>query len=322
MNNDQVTPYPTFINRRRWLKAAGLFTSAAATATAYRFFHPVDHGVVLPPQIDNVATSPLGHSDLIDAGFVTSDSKSSIYDITHLNNFHEFSSDQNAVARVASDFKTDDWSVEVGGLVDRPMTWTMDEIRSEFAVEQRIYRMRCVEGWSMVIPWIGFPLSQLLEKVKPTSDARFVAFESLHDPSRMPNQVPGELSWPYTEGLRLDEALHPLTILATGLYGHQLPPQNGAPLRLVVPWKYGFKSIKSVVKIQLTAQQPKTAWNQAAPAENGFYANVNPNVDHPRWSQATERRVGELFRRNTLMFNGYERQVEHLYRGMDLNVEF
>jgi len=207
-------------------------------------------------------------------------------------------------------------------LVDNPITMAFEQIQTQFPVEQRTYRMRCVEAWSMVVPWAGFRLSALLEKARPMTEAKFVAFESLLDQKRMPNQIPGELQWPYKEGLRLDEAMHPLTIIATGTYGRGLPPSNGPPLRLVVPWKYGFKSIKSVVKIQLVADQPVTAWNQAAAHENGFYANVNPAVDHPRWSQATELRVGESFRRDTLLFNGYEKQVAHLYQGMDLRIHF
>ena len=202
------------------------------------------------------------------------------------------------------------------------MVLSLDEIESRFNVEQRVYRMRCIEGWSMVIPWAGFPLAALLEIARPTNEAKYVAFESLKDRSVFPNQRPGELQWPYREGLRLDEAMHPLTILATGMYGERLPPQNGAPLRLVVPWKYGIKSIKSVVRIKLVAEKPVTAWHQAAPHENGFYANVNPAVDHPRWSQATERRVGDFFRRDTLPFNGYGDQVASLYRGMDLSVDY
>jgi sulfoxide reductase catalytic subunit YedY len=213
------------------------------------------------------------------------------------------------------------WQVSVGGLVNNPRVFDIDELL-KFPLEQRIYRLRCVEGWSMVIPWIGFPLSKLLEKVEPASQARYVAFETLLDPNRMPNQRTGVLDWPYVEGLRLDEAMHPLTIMATGLYDETLPPQDGAPIRLVVPWKYGFKSIKSVVKITLVADEPPTTWNIQAPYEYGFYSNVNPNVSHPRWSQATERRIGEFARRKTLLFNGYGDQVAHLYDGMDLVKNF
>ncbi|MEM6691196.1 MAG: protein-methionine-sulfoxide reductase catalytic subunit MsrP [Planctomycetota bacterium] len=319
--SDSITTKKLYLNRRKWIKAATLATSVPASAAAYRIMQPIDVGVPLQPKLGNWSksstfqSSPLG--DLLGG-----DWKTPLYDLTHLNNFHEFTTDQRAVAEKARDFVTDRWTVEVGGIVERPIRLTIDEIREQFPIEERTYRMRCVEGWSMVIPWAGFPLAALLERVRPTSKANYVAFQTLHDPKQMPNQIPGELSWPYDEGLRLDEAFHPLTIMATGLYGRRLPPQNGAPIRLVVPWKYGFKSIKSVVKINLVEDQPETAWNRAAAHENGFYANVNPEVDHPRWSQATERRVGEFFRRNTLPFNGYEKQVEHLYRGMDLNVHF
>ncbi len=320
--NDSITPEHLFMNRRRWLQAAALGVSLPASFAAYRRFNPVDIDVVLEPELKNLVKSQWDTQQLRDLGFETEDWKSSLYDITHQNNFLEFTADQQAVSAKANDFKTDNWSVEICGLVESPMTLTFGQIQSSFPVEQRIYRMRCVEAWSMVIPWAGFPLANLLEKARPTTDAKFVAFESLLDPKRMPNQVPGEVQWPYKEGLRLDEAMHPLTIIATGIYGRSLPPSNGPPLRLVVPWKYGFKSIKSIVKIQLVAEQPITAWNQAAAHENGFYANVNPAVDHPRWSQATERRIGELLRRDTLLFNGYEKQVAHLYEGMDLRVHF
>lgn len=319
---DEITPRHVFINRRRWMRAAALATSIPATAATYRFFHPVDSDVTPRPPLGNWAKETLPPSQARQAGFTTDDWKTSLYNITHLNNFHEFTTDQNDVVRVAEPFCPDKWSLSIGGLVERPLTFNLDQIRSNFAVEQRVYRMRCVEGWSMVIPWAGFALAQLLEQVRPATDAKYVSFRTLHDPKRMPNQVLGELSWPYTEGLRLDEAMHPLTFLATGLYRCQLPPQNGAPIRLVVPWKYGFKSIKSIVAIDVTKQRPMTAWNQAAPRENGFFANVNPDVHHPRWSQATERRVGEFRRRPTLMFNGYERQVADLYRAMDLSVDY
>jgi sulfoxide reductase catalytic subunit YedY len=212
--------------------------------------------------------------------------------------------------------------VAVGGLVARPGVYDMDDLRARFPAEERIYRLRCVEGWSMVIPWLGFPLSALLNEVEPTSDAQYVRFETLYDPDRMPGQRSPFFNWPYVEGLRLDEAMHDLTILSTGLYGEELLPQNGAPLRLVVPWKYGFKSIKSIVKIDLVAEMPESLWMAAAPHEYGFYANVNPKVAHPRWSQATERRIGEAGRQRTLMFNGYEEQVAGMYEGMDLEENF
>jgi sulfoxide reductase catalytic subunit YedY len=209
----------------------------------------------------------------------------------------------------------------VDGYVNKPRTFDLDELL-RFPLEERIYRLRCVEGWSMVIPWLGFPLSSLLNKVEPTSQAKYVAFQTLHDPKRMPNQMTGVLPWPYVEGLRLDEAMHDLAILATGLYGETLPPQDGAPIRLVVPWKYGFKSIKSIVRISLVDREPPSTWNIQAPREYGFYSNVNPNVSHPRWSQAWEDRIGEFRPRQTLMFNGYADQVGHLYTGMDLRRHF
>lgn len=319
---ETVTPKSLFVNRRKWIQTATLLGSLPVTATAYRWFHPVDEDVDHQPKLTNLTESPLTYSQRRNQGYVVSDTTSNLYDITHLNNFQEFTAEQENVWQVAKEFRTDGWEVQIDGLVERPITLSMEEIESRFQVEERIYRMRCVEGWSMVIPWAGLPLSALLELARPTSAAKYVAFESLMDRDQFPNQRPGELQWPYREGLRLDEALHPLTIIATGLYGERLSPQNGAPIRLVVPWKYGFKSIKSLVKISLVDEQPVTAWNQSAPHENGFYANVNPAVDHPRWTQATERRIGSLFRRPTLPFNGYADQVADLYRGMDLSVHF
>ncbi len=320
--NDEITPEYLFLNRRRWLQTASIAGSVPVSSAVYRYFNPVDLDVVLQPLLDNLEPPKLGTSERRALGYECGEWTSSLYDITHLNNFQEFTSDQQAVSEKAKNFKTNEWTLEIGGMVENPISLSLNDIRTRFPIEQRVYRMRCVEAWSMVIPWAGFPLSALLEQVRPTSDAKYVAFVSLHDPKRMPNQVLGELQWPYTEGLRLDEAMHPLTILATGMYGRQLPPANGPPVRLVVPWKYGFKSIKSVVKIELVSEQPKTAWNTSSAHEYGFYANVNPAVDHPRWSQASERRIGEMLRRDTLPFNGYAKQVAHLYRGMDLSVDF
>ncbi len=234
------------------------------------------------------------------------------------NNFYEFTVDKQGVKNAAKDFVTSPWSVAVGGLVQKPKTFDMSELL-KFEQEERIYRLRCVEGWSMVIPWVGFPLSKLLKEVEPMSKAKYVRFETLYDPEQMPGQSRGYYQWPYVEGLRVDEAMNDLAILATGLYGQELLPQNGAPVRLVVPWKYGFKSIKSIVKIDLVEEMPTSLWMAAAPHEYGFYANVNPEVDHPRWSQATERRIGEMGRQPTLMFNGYAEEVAHLYEGMDLS---
>jgi sulfoxide reductase catalytic subunit YedY len=241
--------------------------------------------------------------------------------INSYNNYYEFSLGKEEVARLAEDFKTSPWTVEVGGLVGKPGTFDLDDLQ-KFTPEERIYRMRCVEAWSMVIPWLGFPLAALLEEVEPTPEARYVRFETLYDPDQMPGQKNSVFNWPYVEGLRLDEAMHDLTILATGIYGKPLLPQTGAPIRLVVPWKYGFKSIKSIVKIDLVAEMPVSLWMAQSPNEYGFYANVNPNVPHPRWSQASERRIGEAGRRETLLFNGYEEEVAYLYEGMDLTKWF
>jgi len=241
--------------------------------------------------------------------------------INSYNNYYEFSLDKEAVAGLARDFQASPWTVEVGGLVANPRTFDLDDLR-QFGEEERVYRMRCVEAWSMVVPWSGFPLAKLLQEVEPAPEAQYVRFETLYDPQQMPGQKSRAFDWPYAEGLRLDEALHDLTILATGIYGKPLLPQTGAPVRLVVPWKYGFKSIKSIVKIDLVAEMPVSLWMAQAPNEYGFYANVNPNVPHPRWSQASERRIGETGRRKTLMFNGYEEEVAGLYAGMDLSVWF
>jgi len=239
-------------------------------------------------------------------------------DVTTYNNFYEFGTDKDDPARNAHSLRPRPWSVEIAGEVARPATYNLEDILRRFPSQERVYRLRCVEAWSMVIPWQGFPLRDLISWVQPTSRARFVEFTTLHDPQQMPGQRRGVLDWPYVEGLRMDEAMHPLTILATGLYNRALPNQNGAPLRLVVPWKYGFKSGKSLVKIRFTEQMPRTTWALMAPDEYGFYANVNPEVDHPRWSQARERRIGEFRRRPTLMFNGYGSQVASLYSGLDL----
>jgi sulfoxide reductase catalytic subunit YedY len=242
--------------------------------------------------------------------------------VTTYNNFYEFGTDKSDPSRYAQALRTKPWTVRIDGLVGKPGDYHLDDLIKPQTLEERVYRLRCVEAWSMVIPWIGFPLGDLLKRVEPASKARFVQFTTLLDPKQMPGQRVGILQWPYVEGLRLDEAMHPLTILAVGLYGRVLPNQNGAPLRLVVPWKYGFKSIKSIVRIQLVEKQPLTAWQAYAPQEYGFYSNVNPEVDHPRWSQARERRIGEFSKRKTLMFNGYADQVAGLYAGMDLRKNY
>jgi methionine sulfoxide reductase catalytic subunit len=243
-------------------------------------------------------------------------------DVTSYNNFYEFGTDKDEPKENAAGFRTTPWSVSVEGLVSKPRTYSYEELVGKLTVYDRVYRMRCVEAWSMVIPWNGVQLRDVISRVEPLPSARFVEFTTLFDPRRMPGQRSNVLPWPYKEALRMDEAMHPLSILATGLYGNPLPPQNGAPLRLVVPWKYGFKGIKSIVKIRFTDKMPNTTWNDANPSEYGFYANVNPTVDHPRWSQAKERRLGEFLKRNTLMFNGYGEQVASLYSGMDLRKNY
>jgi sulfoxide reductase catalytic subunit YedY len=260
------------------------------------------------------------------AGAVTMEKLTDYKDVTSYNNFYEFGTDKGDPVKNAHTLKTSPWTVEIEGLVKKPARYSLEDLLKLSAQEERIYRLRCVEGWSMVIPWVGYSMSKLIEKVEPLGNARFVEFVSLADPKTMPFVGSRVLEWPYVEGLRLDEAMHPLTLLTFGMYGEVLPNQNGAPVRLVVPWKYGFKSGKSLVKIRFTEREPKTAWNKAAANEYGFYSNVNPEVDHPRWSQATERRIGEdgLFakKRKTLMFNGYEAQVGQLYAGMDLKKNF
>jgi sulfoxide reductase catalytic subunit YedY len=269
-------------------------------------------------------TTPRGGQKLVyrPGPFGTSDAKTPFDVVTSYNNFYEFGTDKGDPARYAGSLKTRPWTVKVDGDVGRAGDYDIDDFVKPYALEERVYRLRCVEGWSMVIPWIGFPLSEVLRRAEPGSSARFVEFTTLYSPAQMPGQRGNVLRWPYVEGLRLDEAMHPLTILAVGLYGEVLPNQDGAPLRLVVPWKYGFKSVKSIVRIRLTSVQPRTTWNEYAPREYGFYSNVNPQVDHPRWSQATERRLGEFLKRKTLMFNGYGDQVASLYAGMDLKANF
>lgn len=271
-----------------------------------------------------VATPALGLGGKPSA-FSTDEKPNSLQEITNYNNFYEFGTGKTDPAQNSGSLKTSPWSVQIDGLVDRPGSYGVEDLVPEAALEERIYRLRCVEAWSIVIPWLGVPLSGVLDKAGVQSGAKFVAFETLHDPEQMPGQRSRIIDWPYREGLRLDEAMHPLTILATGLYGRVLPNQNGAPIRLVVPWKYGFKSIKSIVRITLTDKQPPTSWQMLQPSEYGFYANVNPQVDHPRWSQATERRIGAGLlggRQETLMFNGYGEQVAGLYAGMDLRRDY
>lgn len=317
----EITDKKSYLNRRQFIRGAALVGTTAATGLLYRKLNPP---AVEKPQGETLVTAAKPNvSDAARDGFITNEKLTPLEDITNYNNFYEFSTDKAGVAREAMGFVSRPWDVSVGGLVNKPTTFGLEELL-KFPLEERIYRLRCVERWSMVIPWIGFPLALLLSKVEPTSQAKYVAFQTLYDPKRMPNQSTGVLDWPYVEGLRLDEAMHPLTILATGLYGETLPPQDGAPIRLVVPWKYGYKSIKSIVKITLVADEPPTTWNIQAPNEYGFYSNVNPNVSHPRWSQAQEHRIGEssFSARDTLLFNGYAEQVAHLYDGMDLRKDY
>lgn len=318
--SSEITDRSVYLNRRLFMRGAILAGSAAATGLLYRKLNPPAPVIESRPKIEGVVTAP--SDEAIRNAFKTNERLTSLEDITNYNNFYEFSTVKEEVASAARGFVTRPWTVEVGGLVNKRKTFDLDELLKLAPQEERIYRLRCVEGWSMVIPWVGFPLNALLKQVEPLAAAKYVAFQTLLDPSRMPNQNTGVLDWPYVEGLRLDEAMHPLTILATGLYGETLPPQDGAPIRLVVPWKYGFKSIKSVVKITLVAEEPPTTWNIQAPNEYGFYSNVNPGVSHPRWSQSHERRIGEFRARETLLFNGYGEQVAHLYAGMDLRANY
>jgi len=316
----EITAPEVYFNRRTFMRAGVLAASALATGAVYRRLNRVSTKTVETQRIEGLESSATPAAQA--SGFHAADRPTAFEDITHYNNFYEFSTDKQAVADAAARFQTQGWQVAVEGLVGRPKVFGLDELLRISPLEERVYRMRCVEGWSMVIPWAGFSLSKLLQRVEPLSAAKYVAFETLLDPKRLPGQRSGVLDWPYVEGLRMDEAMHPLTLLASGLYGLALPPQDGAPIRLVIPWKYGFKGIKSMVKISLVATQPPTTWNRQAPNEYGFYANVNPQVDHPRWSQATEQRIGESGRRPTLMFNGYAEQVAGLYAGMDLRANF
>jgi methionine sulfoxide reductase catalytic subunit len=325
ITSSEITPENVYLNRRNFMRAGILAGSAAVTGAAYRIFSPEAPTL----QTSEVAPASANQSaEIPNAGELTS-----YQDITNYNNYYEFSTSKTGVAGAARDFVTRPWTVEVDGLVHQPRVFGIDDLL-RFEQEERIYRFRCVEAWSMVIPWTGFPLKRLLDQVVPMGNARYVAFETYYGrtsksearlppgPNGMQSSFSAGIDLPYVEGLRLDEAMHPLTILATGLYGKPMPNQNGAPIRLVVPWKYGFKSIKSIVRINLTDTEPPTTWNLAGPDEYGFYSNVNPLVDHPRWSQATERRIGEFGRRETLMFNGYADEVAGLYAGMDLKKFF
>lgn len=318
----EVTPYSMYANRRWFMKAVGAAGVLAASGGVYRWFNPVRKMELDTVAIEGLVSTELNEDQRRSLGYLVDEPRTSESDIISYNNFYEFTTDKNAVAEASRNFKTEGWQIRVEGLVHKPTTFTISDLKSLGPIEERIYRMRCVEAWSMVIPWAGLQLSHLLDAVQPMNGATYVAFETLYDPERMPGQRTDVLEWPYVEGLRLDEAMHPLTLLALGLYGKELPAQDGAPVRLVIPWKYGFKGIKSIVKISLLASEPPCSWKRYAPTEYGFLANVNPNVPHPRWSQATEQRIGESGRRPTLMFNGYEAQVASLYDGIDLSVNF
>ena len=315
--SSEITPKHVSLNRRSFLQNAG-FAGAAAVGAS------VLGELAFPGALEASGSTPAGKIDGIQKSplSTTGEKLNSLKDISNYNNYYEFSTDKYEPADRAKGFKTRPWTITVDGAVKKKKTWDIDQFLKLSAPEERIYRHRCVEGWSMVMPWIGFPISKLIEQSDPLPKAKYIAFTTLMDTQQMPGQRVPVLDWPYTEGLRMDEAMHPLAIFTFGLYGEVLPNQNGAPLRVTVPWKYGFKSAKAIVKITFTENQPSTAWNKAAPSEYGFYSNVNPEVDHPRWSQATERRLGEFLKRKTLMFNGYGDQVAGLYKGMDLKKNF
>jgi sulfoxide reductase catalytic subunit YedY len=312
---NEVTPPELYFNRRRFLKAGVIAAGAVGTGLLYRKLNGVDIVATKTAEVSGVQRPT-------DPAYTVNETKTPYESITNYNNFYEFTTDKDGVAKAAAGFSTAGWKVSVEGLAHKPRVFDLDDIRRLSPPEERIYRMRCVEAWSMVVPWLGYSLSKLLAAVEPMASAKYVAFQTLLDASRMPGQRTDVLDWPYVEGYRIDEAMHPLALLTTGLYGRELPPQDGAPVRMVMPWKYGFKGIKSIVKITLVDKQPPTTWNKAAPSEYGFYANVNPNHPHPRWSQATEQRIGESGRRKTLLFNGYADQVASLYSGMDLDVYY
>jgi sulfoxide reductase catalytic subunit YedY len=304
-----VTDEKLFKNRRKFLKlgaAMAVSNSVVMDLVAKEFTPTPNLEYKKSPNINNLTPN-------------------SYEQITSYNNFYEFTTNKRAVKELAKNFKTEPWKISVDGLVEKPFDIDMDDLIKKFALEERIYRFRCVEGWSMVVPWVGFELSKLIKHAKPLMNAKYIRFETLYDPKQFPDQrrnVFAAIDYPYVEGLRMDEAMNPLAIIAVGLYGHTMPPQNGAPVRLITPWKYGFKSIKSIVKITFTDTQPLNSWQKSAPSEYGFYANVNPNVDHPRWSQKRERLLGKFFKQDTLMFNGYEKEVSNLYKNMDLRKQF
>ncbi len=309
--SSEITPKETFLSRRTFLAGAGLAGAAALTGVALRNLADPAITVSANAKIEGIQKS----------SFSTNEQQTPYNDVSHYNNFYEFSTDKYEPADLAKNLKTRPWTVVIDGEVKKKLVLDVDAITKMASPEERIYRHRCVEGWSIVVPWVGYSLNNLIKRCDPTSKAKYVEFTTLLDPKQMPGQRINVLKWPYVEGLRMDEAMHPLALLCFGMYGEVLPNQDGAPLRVVLPWKYGFKSAKSIVRIRFTRDQPYNTWQQSAPAEYGFYANVNPNVDHPRWSQAKERRLGEFLKRPTLMFNGYD-QVSGLYSGMDLKKNY
>jgi sulfoxide reductase catalytic subunit YedY len=312
LTDADITPKSVYLDRRKFLQAMGI---VAATAAAGKGLFEL----ALPTQTAFAATKLTG---LAKSPFSTTEKQNTFEDVTHYNNFYEFGTDKGDPAKNSKNFNTSSWSVSVEGEVKKPRKFTMDEILKIAPLEERIYRHRCVEAWSIVVPWIGFSFSNLVNLVEPAPKAKFVAFESYFDPRQMPQAKYAGIDFPYVEGLRLDEAMHPLALLCVGMYGETLANQDGAPVRMTLPWKYGFKSIKSLVKIRFQEKQPPTTWNRLASSEYGFYSNVNPTVDHPRWTQSKERRLGEIFKRPTLMFNGYGDQVASLYNGMDLKKNY
>jgi Sulfite oxidase and related enzymes len=312
----EITPESIYHDRRRFMRTMAYAGAAGVLASA-------TSGLVLGKTEDPSALpggDPLGN--IVKSSHSTSEELTPYQDVTNYNNFYEFGTDKTDPAEFSGKFKPRPWSITVEGECARPGVYDLEDFIAPYQLEERIYRLRCVEAWSMVIPWVGIPLGEVLKRFEPTSQAKYVAFTTVLRPTEMPGQKRAVLQWPYVEGLRIDEAMHPLTIFAVGLYGRVLPNQNGAPIRLVTPWKYGFKGIKSVVKIAFTRRQPPTTWNISSPNEYGFYSNVNPEVDHPRWSQRKERRIGEFIKRKTLMFNGYAEEVASLYAGMDLHKNF
>jgi methionine sulfoxide reductase catalytic subunit len=312
IRSSEITPKSLYLNRRQFLTGAAIAGAATATGLGVREIVSPSTSALAANKIDGIKKSPLSTTETI----------TPYKDVTTYNNYYEFSTDKDGPAKLAQKFRTRPWKVKIEGAVDKKQELDIDTILKMAPPEERIYRHRCVEGWSIVVPWVGFSLSELIKRVNPTSKAQFVEFTTIYDLSQMPGQQRSVLQWPYVEGLRMDEAMNPLALLCFGMYGEDLPNQDGAPLRIVVPWKYGFKSAKAIVKIRFTEKQPLNTWNISAPTEYGFYSNVNPNVDHPRWSQAKERRLGEIFKHSTLMFNGYGDQVTSMYSGMDLKKNF